>query len=43
VAGITSVADLRAACREGRLLAVPGIGPKLQAKLLDALGEYERG
>jgi DNA polymerase (family 10) len=43
VAGITSVADLKAACREGRLVAVPGIGPKLQAKLLDALGEYERG
>ena len=43
VAGITSVGDLKAACREGRLLAVPGIGPKVQAKLLDALGEYERG
>jgi DNA polymerase (family X) len=43
LAGITSVGDLKAACREGRLLSVPGIGPKLQAKLLDALGEYERG
>ncbi|MCC2641472.1 MAG: Pol4 [Nitrospira sp.] len=42
-AGITSVADLKVACRNGRLLAVPGMGPKLQAKLLDALGEYERG
>jgi DNA polymerase (family X) len=37
------VGDLKAACREGRLLSVPGIGPKLQAKWLDALGEYERG
>jgi DNA polymerase (family X) len=42
-AGIISVADLKAACRNGRLLAVPGIGSKLQVKLLDALGEYERG
>ncbi len=42
-AGITSVADLKAACREGRLVAIPGIGPKLHTKLLDALGEYERG
>ncbi|MGC3976724.1 MAG: DNA polymerase/3'-5' exonuclease PolX [Nitrospira sp.] len=42
-AGITSVAELKTACHEGRLLTVPGIGPKVQAKLLEALGEYERG
>ncbi len=43
VAGITSVADLKAACREGRLVAVPGIGPNLQAKLLDALRNMNAG
>jgi DNA polymerase (family 10) len=42
-AHITSLADLKAACRDGRLLKVPGMGPKVQAKLQDALGEYERG
>jgi DNA polymerase (family 10) len=42
-AHITSLADLKAACRDGRLVNVPGIGPKVQAKLQDALGEYERG
>lgn len=42
-AAITSVAELKTACREGRLLTVPGIGPKVQAKLLEAIGEYERG
>ena len=31
-AHITSLADLKAACRDGRLLNVPGIGPKVQAK-----------
>ena len=42
-AHITSLADLKAACRDGRLVNVPGIGPKVQAKLQDALGEYVRG
>ena len=42
-AHITSLAELKAACRDGRLLKIPGIGPKVQAKLQDALGEYERG
>jgi DNA polymerase (family 10) len=42
-AGITSLAELKAACRQGRLVAVPRIGPKTEVKLLEALGEYERG
>jgi len=42
-AHITSLADLKAACRDGRLVKVPGIGLKVQSKLQDALGEYERG
>ena len=42
-AGITSVADLQSACRDNRLLSIKGIGPKVQARLLAALGEYRRG
>ena len=41
--GVTSVVDLQAACRTGALLSIPGIGPKVQAKLISSLGEYQRG
>ena len=43
LAGIRSVAELQAACRTNQLVTVRGIGPKVQAKLLAALGEYQRG
>ncbi|HET6676323.1 MAG TPA: PHP domain-containing protein [Nitrospiraceae bacterium] len=42
-AGIRSIAELQAACRKDDLLSIPGFGPKLQAKLSSALGEYQRG
>jgi DNA polymerase (family X) len=42
-AGIASIAELHEACRENRLLAIKGIGPKVQARILAALGEYRRG
>ena len=42
-AGISSVAALHIACRDNRLLAIKGIGPKVQARLQTALGEYRRG
>ena len=42
-ADVRSLEDLRRACQENRLIAIPGFGPKLQTKLLAALGEYERG
>jgi DNA polymerase (family X) len=42
-AGIRSVADLHKACRENRLLSIRGVGPKVQARVLAALGEYRRG
>ncbi len=42
-AGIRSVAELQTACRENRLLSIKGIGPKVQARILAALGEYRRG
>lgn len=42
-AGIRSVADLQAACRTNRLVSLKGIGPKLQAKIERALGEFRRG
>ena len=42
-AGIRSVADLHAACLENRLRDIKGFGPKIEAKLLAALGEYQRG
>ena len=42
-ADITSLTDLKAACRDGRLVKVPGIGLKVQSRFQDALGEYERG
>jgi DNA polymerase (family 10) len=42
-AGIGSIAELTAACRSNRLLSIRGIGPKGQAKLEMALGEYRRG
>jgi DNA polymerase (family 10) len=41
--GVASVVDLQAACRTGALLSIPGIGPKIQAKLVSSLGEYQRG
>ncbi len=41
--GVTSLAELQVACRKGALLVIPGIGPKMQAKLLTILGEYQRG
>ncbi|HEU4502025.1 MAG TPA: DNA polymerase/3'-5' exonuclease PolX [Nitrospira sp.] len=42
-AGIRSVADLKAACRKNQLLDLKGIGPKIQAKIQAALGEFQRG
>ena len=42
-AGIRSLADLKAACRKNQLLDLKGIGPKVQAKILAALGEFQRG
>jgi DNA polymerase (family 10) len=42
-AGIRSIADLHKACLSDRLCGVKGFGPKVQAKLLTALGEYQRG
>jgi len=42
-AGIRSVAELQTACRDNRLLSIRGIGPKVQARMLAALGEYGRG
>jgi len=42
-AGIRSLAELQDACRKNRLLTIKGIGPKVQARLLAALGEYRRG
>ena len=41
--GIRSVAELQTACRNNRLVSLKGIGPKLQAKLQSALGEFRRG
>jgi DNA polymerase (family X) len=35
--GITSPGELEYACRENRLLALPGFGPATQTKLLDAI------
>lgn len=42
-AGIRSMQELRTACRNDALLQAPGFGPKGQARLLAALGEYQRG
>ncbi|HEU4682873.1 MAG TPA: PHP domain-containing protein [Nitrospira sp.] len=42
-AGIASIADLQAACRNNRLLSLKGIGPKVQARIQTALGEFRRG
>jgi DNA polymerase (family X) len=41
--GIRSIAELQAACRNNQLLALKGIGQKLQAKIERALGEFRRG
>jgi DNA polymerase (family X) len=35
--GVRTAAELRAAAAEGRLRSVPGIGPKTEAQILDAL------
>jgi DNA polymerase (family X) len=42
-AGIRSVAELQTACRSNHLLALRGIGPKGQARIERALGEFRRG
>lgn len=42
-AGIGSVTDLQVACRNNRLTSLKGIGPKMQAKMEAALGEFRRG
>jgi DNA polymerase (family X) len=42
-AGIRSVADLQDACHKNQLLVLKGIGPKIQAKIQTALGEFRRG
>ena len=42
-AGIASIAALQDACVKDKLRHVPGFGPKVQAKILAALGEYQRG
>ena len=41
--GLSSIVDLQAGCRSGALQAIPGIGPKIAAKLVTLLGEYQRG
>jgi len=41
--GIRSLGELQAACRNNQLLSVKGIGPRLQAKIERALGEFRRG
>ena len=41
--GIRSIADLQAACRTNQLLPLKGIGPKFQAKIERAIGEFRRG
>lgn len=41
--GIRSVADLQVACRNNQLQTLKGIGPKMQAKIQAALGEFHRG
>ena len=40
--GISSVAEFRAAARQGRLREVPGIGEKTAAKILAALEQERR-
>lgn len=40
--GIASLADLEAACREGRVAALPGFGDKSQAKLLDGIDHLRK-
>ena len=42
-AGIRSVADLQVACRNKQLQTLKGIGPRIQAKIEAALGEFRRG
>ncbi len=42
-AGIRSVAELQTACRRNQLLALKGIGPKVQDRIERALGEFRRG
>ncbi|BCA56054.1 DNA polymerase/3'-5' exonuclease PolX [Nitrospira sp. KM1] len=42
-AGISTLAGLQEACRANRLLSVKGIGPKIQQRMMSALGEYQRG
>lgn len=40
--GIRSVTDLQVACRNNQLQTLKGIGPKMQAKIQAALGEFRR-
>jgi DNA polymerase (family X) len=40
--GITSVADLKAACSEGRVRTIKGFGPKTEQKILTAISSGER-
>jgi len=40
--GIGSPAELEAACREGRVAALPGFGAKTQAKILEGLARLDR-
>lgn len=41
-AGVTDLASLEAAAREGRLRDLPGMGPKSEAKLLEGLASLAR-
>ncbi|HZB22562.1 MAG TPA: helix-hairpin-helix domain-containing protein, partial [Gaiellaceae bacterium] len=40
--GVRTVAELRAAAEEGRLLSVPGVGPKTEARLREGLSRSGR-
>ena len=41
--GISSIAALKAACEQGRVRTVKGFGAKTEARLLEAIADYERG
>lgn len=40
--GIASVADLKAACNEGKIAGLPGFGEKTQSKILEAIALREQ-
>ncbi len=40
--GVDSIADLKAACEDGRVAGLPGFGGKSQAKILEAIDQRDR-